>query len=74
VVLPPAKEGKTHREFGFVHFAERAAAVRAVEAVEKGDKKYELEGNALVVGARMPAFDASFQTMHAGTHRSATQR
>uniref|UniRef100_I1QZ01 RRM domain-containing protein n=1 Tax=Oryza glaberrima TaxID=4538 RepID=I1QZ01_ORYGL len=40
VVLPPAKDGHK-RDFGFVHFAERSSALKAV----KGSEKYEFDGN-----------------------------
>ncbi len=40
VVLPPAKAGNK-RDFGFVHFAERSSALKAV----KGNEKYEIDGN-----------------------------
>lgn len=40
VVLPPAKAGQK-RDFGFVHFAERSSALKAV----KGSEKYEVDGN-----------------------------
>jgi heterogeneous nuclear ribonucleoprotein R len=39
IVLPPAKAGHK-RDFGFVHFAERSSALKAV----KGEK-YEIDGN-----------------------------
>ena len=34
VVMPAAKEGRPHREYGFVHFTERATAVKL--AIEFG--------------------------------------
>jgi heterogeneous nuclear ribonucleoprotein R len=40
VVLPPAKAGHK-RDFGFVHFAERSSALKAV----KGSEKYDIDGN-----------------------------
>lgn len=40
IVLPPAKAGHK-RDFGFVHFAERSSALKAVK--ESG--KYEIDGN-----------------------------
>lgn len=40
VVLPGAKAGNK-REFGFIHFAERSSALKAV----KSSEKYELDGN-----------------------------
>ena len=42
VVLPPAKAGQK-RDFGFIHFAERSSALKAV----KGTEKYEIDGNFL---------------------------
>lgn len=42
VVLPPAKAGQK-RDFGFIHFAERSSALKAV----KGTEKYEINGNFL---------------------------
>lgn len=41
VVLPPPKAGQTKKDFGFVHFAERSSALKAV----KGTEKYEIDGN-----------------------------
>jgi len=41
VVLPPAKAGHENRRFGFVHFAERSSAMKAL----KNTEKYELDGN-----------------------------
>lgn len=40
VVMPPAKVGGK-RDFGFVHFAERSSALKAVKDTEK----YEVNGN-----------------------------
>lgn len=42
VVMPPAKSGGK-RDFGFVHFAERSSALKAVKDTEK----YEVNGNIL---------------------------
>lgn len=39
VVLPPSKSGQK-RDFGFIHFAERSSALKAV----KGTEKYEIDG------------------------------
>ena len=39
IVLPPAKAGHK-RDFGFVHFAERSSALKAV----RGSEKYEIDG------------------------------
>lgn len=45
VVLPPAKAGQSKRDFGFIHFAERSSALKAV----KGTEKYEIDGNYFVI-------------------------
>ncbi|KAL5659842.1 hypothetical protein ACJX0J_026967, partial [Zea mays] len=37
IVLPPAKAGH-NRDFGFVHFAERSSALKAVKGSEKNIK------------------------------------
>lgn len=44
VVLPPAKEGQENSRFGFVHFSERASAMKALQKTER----YELEGKILL--------------------------
>jgi len=41
VVLPPAKPGHEKSRFGFVHFAERSSAMKAL----KNTEKYEIDGN-----------------------------
>lgn len=41
VVLPPAKPGQERSRFGFVHFAERTSAMKAL----KNTEKYEIEGS-----------------------------
>ncbi|KAL2345239.1 hypothetical protein Fmac_006524 [Flemingia macrophylla] len=43
VVLPPAKAGQEKRRFGFVHFAERSSAMKAL----KNTEKYEIDGQTL---------------------------
>lgn len=50
VVLPPPKPGQSKREFGFIHYAERESALKAVEQAEK----YELEGNVLEISLARP--------------------
>lgn len=40
VVLPATKPGQAKRDFGFVHFSDRAQALKAIEK----DQVYELEG------------------------------
>ncbi|KAF0895294.1 hypothetical protein E2562_008604 [Oryza meyeriana var. granulata] len=52
VVLPPAKAGHK-RDFGFVHFAERSSALKAV----KGSEKYEIDGQVLEVSMAKPIGD-----------------
>uniref|UniRef100_A0A0E0MEC4 RRM domain-containing protein n=1 Tax=Oryza punctata TaxID=4537 RepID=A0A0E0MEC4_ORYPU len=52
VVLPPAKDGHK-RDFGFVHFAERSSALKAV----KGSEKYEFDGQVLEVSMAKPLGD-----------------
>ena len=49
MVIPAAKEGRPHREYGFVHLSERATAVKLVDDAEKGVKP-SLDGNTLEVG------------------------
>lgn len=44
VVLPPAKSGQERNRIGFVHFAERSSAMKAL----KNTEKYELDGNYLL--------------------------
>lgn len=46
--IPRPRDGDTHSKYGFVHFRERAAAMRAVEDVEKP----ELDGGLLNVRQR----------------------
>ncbi|KAJ6316389.1 hypothetical protein OIU78_019641 [Salix suchowensis] len=43
VVLPPAKPGHEKSRFGFVHFAERSSAMKAL----KNTEKYEIDGQVL---------------------------
>ncbi|CAN0889407.1 Heterogeneous nuclear ribonucleoprotein Q [Linum grandiflorum] len=51
VVMPPGKAGK--RDFGFIHFADRASALKAVRDTEK----YEIDGQALEVVLAKPQTD-----------------
>lgn len=41
VVLPPAKSGQEKSRIGFVHFAERSSAMKAL----KNTEKYEIDGD-----------------------------
>lgn len=43
IVLPPAKTGHEKNRIGFVHFAERLCAMKALESTER----YELDGSHL---------------------------
>uniref|UniRef100_A0A2P2KCD2 RRM domain-containing protein n=3 Tax=Rhizophora mucronata TaxID=61149 RepID=A0A2P2KCD2_RHIMU len=51
VVMPPGKAGK--RDFGFIHYAERSSALRAVKDAER----YEIEGQVLEVVLAKPQTD-----------------
>lgn len=50
VVMPPGKGGQGKRDFGFVHYAERSSALKAVKDTEK----YEIDGQALEVVLAKP--------------------
>ncbi|GMN42820.1 hypothetical protein TIFTF001_012020 [Ficus carica] len=50
VVMPPGKSGQGKRDFGFVHYAERSSALKAVKDTEK----YEIDGQALEVVLAKP--------------------
>ncbi|KZV47854.1 hypothetical protein F511_38531 [Dorcoceras hygrometricum] len=52
VVMPPAKSGGK-RDFGFVHYAERSSALKAV----KDSEKYEINGQVLEVVLAKPQAD-----------------
>ncbi|KAJ6750034.1 hypothetical protein OIU85_000643 [Salix viminalis] len=56
VVLPPAKPGHEKSRFGFVHFAERSSAMKAL----KNTEKYEIDGQVLDYGGGYGAFGAGF--------------
>ncbi|OMP08675.1 hypothetical protein COLO4_06212 [Corchorus olitorius] len=51
VVMPPGKAGK--RDFGFIHYAERSSALKAVKDTEK----YEIDGKVLEVVLAKPQTD-----------------
>ncbi|XP_015898640.1 heterogeneous nuclear ribonucleoprotein Q [Ziziphus jujuba] len=53
VVLPPAKPGQERSRFGFVHFAERTSAMKAL----KNTEKYEIEGQVLDCSLAKPQAD-----------------
>ncbi|KAL5830835.1 hypothetical protein ACOSQ4_016189 [Xanthoceras sorbifolium] len=53
VVLPPAKSGQEKNRIGFVHFAERSSAMKAL----KNTEKYELDGQVLEASLAKPQAD-----------------
>ncbi|KAJ6406686.1 hypothetical protein OIU84_010237 [Salix udensis] len=53
VVLPPAKPGHEKSRFGFVHFAERSSAMKAL----KNTEKYEIDGQVLDCSLAKPQAD-----------------
>ncbi|XAR62920.1 hypothetical protein NMG60_11022659 [Bertholletia excelsa] len=55
VIMPPAKSGGK-RDFGFVHYAERSSALKAVKDTEK----YEIDGQVLEVCLAKPQNDKKF--------------
>ncbi|GFP88171.1 heterogeneous nuclear ribonucleoprotein q [Phtheirospermum japonicum] len=57
VVMPPAKSGGK-RDFGFVHYAERSSALKAVKETEK----YEINGHILEVVLAKPQTEKKFDT------------
>ncbi|XP_017698930.2 heterogeneous nuclear ribonucleoprotein Q-like [Phoenix dactylifera] len=57
VVLPPAKSGHENR-FGFVHFAERSMAMKAL----KNTERYEIDGQVLECSLAKPPADNKGET------------
>lgn len=57
VVTPPGKSGK--RDFGFIHYAERSSALKAIKDTEK----YEIDGKSL---AHFPGFVLEIWGIHEG--------
>lgn len=53
VVLPPAKSGQEKSRIGFVHFAERSSAMKAL----KNTEKYEIDGQVLECSLAKPQAD-----------------
>ncbi|KAJ8532703.1 hypothetical protein K7X08_015592 [Anisodus acutangulus] len=53
VVLPPAKPGQEQSRYGFVHFAERSSAMKAL----KNTEKYEIDGKILECSLAKPQAD-----------------
>ncbi|KAK4743511.1 hypothetical protein SAY87_001512 [Trapa incisa] len=66
VVMPPSKSGSNKRDFGFVHFAERASALKAVKDTEK----YEIDGHMLEVVLAKPQSEKKPDTFNSGIHAS----
>lgn len=62
VVLPPAKAGQNKRDFGFIHFAERSSALKAVKSTEK----YEIDGHVLEAVLAKPQTDRKSDLHKAG--------
>ncbi|KAJ4953153.1 hypothetical protein NE237_029985 [Protea cynaroides] len=60
VVLPPAKAGQSKREFGFIHFADRSSALKAVKETEK----YEIAGQVLDVSLAKPQNDKKLDSAY----------
>ncbi len=58
MVIPPARADKPNREFGFVHFGERAVVEKLVADAEQGTKP-TLDGNTLEVPLRSLPLPAS---------------
>ncbi|GMJ02907.1 hypothetical protein like AT3G52660 [Hibiscus trionum] len=56
VVVPPAKVGKEDSRYGFVHFAERSSAMKAL----KNTEKYEIDGQVLECSLAKPQADQKF--------------
>ncbi|KAF5731995.1 heterogeneous nuclear ribonucleoprotein Q [Tripterygium wilfordii] len=57
-VMPPGKAGK--RDFGFIHYAERSTALKAV----KDTQKYEIDGQLLEVVLAKPQTDKKSDGVH----------
>lgn len=53
VVLPPAKPGHEKSRFGFIHFADRSSALKAL----KNTEKYEIDGQNLECSLAKPQAD-----------------
>lgn len=58
VVLPPAKSGQEKQRFGFIHFADRTGAMKALESTEK----YEIDGQVLDCSLAKPPADKKGET------------
>ncbi|KAI0494089.1 hypothetical protein KFK09_024220 [Dendrobium nobile] len=65
VVLPPAKSGQEKR-FGFVHFAERSSAMKAL----KNTERYEINGEILECSLAKPPADKKAES-GSGSHKGA---
>jgi heterogeneous nuclear ribonucleoprotein R len=71
VVVPPAKAGQEKRRFGFIHFADRSCAMKALRDTEK----YEINGQVLDCSFAKPQADqrsgTSASSSSANSHKSA---
>ncbi|XP_027108575.1 heterogeneous nuclear ribonucleoprotein Q isoform X4 [Coffea arabica] len=59
VIMPPAKSGGK-RDFGFVHYAERSSALKAIKETEK----YDINGQVLEVVLAKPQSEKKFDVAH----------
>ncbi|KAL9681411.1 hypothetical protein QQ045_013194 [Rhodiola kirilowii] len=71
--MPPSKSGSAKRDFGFVHFAERSSALKAVSnsEIHEIDGIFKLvTGQKLEVALAKPQADKKFDgsPSHAGVH------
>ncbi len=48
--IPAPRDGKTRREFGFVHYVDRASVLQAIKQNDEGDK-FVMDGAPLDVRA-----------------------
>ncbi|KAK3435304.1 heterogeneous nuclear ribonucleoprotein Q [Eucalyptus grandis] len=69
VVMPPSKSGSSKRDFGFVHYAERSSALKAVKDTEK----YEIDGHALEVVLAKPQTEKKTDSLSIGVQASHLQ-
>ncbi|KAI4330693.1 hypothetical protein MLD38_028953 [Melastoma candidum] len=62
VVMPPSKTGSSKRDFGFVHYADRSSALKAVKETEK----YEIDGTTLEVVLAKPQSEKKPDVLSSG--------
>lgn len=63
VVLPPPRTGQGKKDFGFIHFAERSSALKAV----KGTERYEIDGQTIDATLAKPQSDRKIDIGAAST-------